>query len=149
MFPLVREAIAGVTLRDWLRFAKRAANPRRAQHKGIIVVVRRPRVLPCGLFVYRRDNDLTRGAVLVAEHFVAVDVLDPEPVMTALVAELDTLARRLGCTAIRTMVLNPHSLVASGLHAAGHRQEGASLWKDVAEPPADERPATSKGPALN
>ena len=143
MFPLVREAIARVTLRDWLRFAKRAANPRRAQHEGIIVVVRQPRALPCGLFVYRRENDLTRGAVLVAEHFVAVDVLDPAPVMAALVAELDTLARRLGCTAIRAMVLSSHSLVARGLRAAGHREHGASLWKDVAAAPEDEAPPTT------
>lgn len=134
VYPLVREAIPGLGLRGWLRFARRATAPRRALREGIMVVVRLPRALPCGLFVYRRESDLARGPVLVAEHFVAVDLLDPAPVMRALVAELDALAQRLGCQAIRAMVLSDASLLASGLHAAGHRAEGEALWKDVKRP---------------
>lgn len=136
VYPLVREAIPGIELRAWLQFAKRVADPRRAAREGVIVVVRRPRLLPCGLFVYRREVDLERGPVLVAEHFVAVDVLDPEPVMHALIDELDGLARRLECGAIRAMVLGKSSQLAARLHAAGHRAEGAALWKDVETPAA-------------
>jgi len=132
VYPLVREAIPGLDLRGWLRFARRIAAPRRAQREGIIVVTRRPRALPCGLFVYHRETDLARGPVLVAEHFVAVDLLDPAPVMRALIDELDVLARHLGCVAIRAMVLSQASLAASRLHAAGLRLEGETLWKDVA-----------------
>ena len=62
-----------------------------------------------------------------------VDVLDPQSVMSALVNELDALAERLGCSAIRTMVLGQTSLAASGLYAAGHRPEGATLWKPIEE----------------
>ena len=134
VYPLVREAIPGMDLKAWLRFAKRVGNPRRAGREGIIVVQRKSRPMPCGLFVYRRDNDLAHGPILVAEHFVAVDLLDPEPVMRALVAELDALAVRLECTAIRAVVLGHASLIAAGLHEAGHRSEGETLWKDLDAP---------------
>jgi hypothetical protein len=138
VFPLVREAIPGIDLRTWLRFARRAGDPRRAPREGIIVVVRSPRPMPCGLFVYRKEQELGHGDVLIAEHFVAVDVLDAEPVMQALIAELDQLARRLGCSAIRAMVLNPSSQTASQLATAGHRPAGSALWKDVAKPADDD-----------
>jgi hypothetical protein len=136
VFPLVREAVPGLDLKTWLRFARRIANPRRAGQGGIIVVQRRARPMPCGLFVYHRDHDLAHGPILIAEHFVAMDVLDAEPVMRALIGGLDTLAERLGCTAIRAVVLGQTSLVAAGLRAAGHRPEGATLWKPVEETPA-------------
>jgi hypothetical protein len=131
VFPLVREAIPGLDLRTWQRFARRATDPKRAGREGIIVVVRRPRPMPCGLFVYRKEQELGHGDVLIAEHFVAVDLLDADPVMQALISELDRLARRLGCSAIRAMVLNPSSQTASQLAIAGHRPAGSALWKDV------------------
>lgn len=131
VFPLVREAIPGLDLRAWLRYARRASAPRRAEREGIIVVVRQPRQLPCGLFVYRCEPELGRGMVLVAEHFVALDLLDPTPVMRALVEELDALARRLGCRAIRAVVLSQASSIAMRLRDAGHRREGETLWKEL------------------
>jgi len=134
VYPLVREAVPGIDLKGWLRFAKRVGNPKRSPRGGIIVVTRKPRSLACGLFVYHTEDDLECGLTLVAEHFIAVDVLDPEPVMGALVAELDALAARLGCVAIRAMVLSQSSLLAEGLHAAGHRPEGATLFKVVGQP---------------
>ena len=139
VFPLLREAIPGLDLRAWLRFARRAADPKRAGREGIIVVVRAPRTMPCGLFVYRKEDELGHGNVLVAEHFVAVDLLDAEPVMQALIAELDLVAKRLGCGAIRAMVLNPSSATAAQLASAGHRPAGSALWKDV-QPGASDKP---------
>jgi hypothetical protein len=133
VYPLVREVVPTLDLKSWTRISRRIANPRRAGQGGIRVVLRSPRPLPCGLFLYRREYDLAHGPILVAEHMVAVDVLDPQSVMTALVGELEALAERLGCSAIRTMVLGQTSLAASGLYAAGHRPEGATLWKPVEE----------------
>ncbi len=133
VYPLLREAIPTLDLKTWTRLSRRLANPRRTGQAGIRVALRSPRLLPCGLFLYRREHDLTHGPILVAEHMVAVDVLDPEPVMSALVRELESLAERLGCTAIRTMVLGQAALAASGLYAAGHRPEGATLWKPIEE----------------
>lgn len=139
VYPLVREVVPTLDLKTWTRASKRLANPRRADQSGIRVVLRSPRQLPCGLFVYRREHDLAHGPILVAEHMVAVDVLDPQPVMSALVSDLEALAERLGCSAIRTMVLGHASLAASGLYAAGHRPEGATLWKPVDDRPPDRK----------
>jgi hypothetical protein len=136
VYPLVREVIPLLDLKTWTRIARRIANPKRAEHAGIRVVLRSPRPLPCGLFLYRREDDLAHGPILVAEHMVAIDVLDPQPVMSALVRDLEALAEQLGCSAIRTMVLGQSSLAASGLYAAGHRPEGATLWKPVEDMPA-------------
>ncbi len=133
VYPLVREMVPTLDLKSWTRIARRIANPRRADQAGIRVVLRSPRPLACGLFLYRRELDLVHGPILIAEHMVAVDVLDPQSVMSALVTELEALAERLGCSAIRTMVLGQASLAASGLYAAGHRPEGATLWKSVEE----------------
>jgi hypothetical protein len=65
--------------------------------------------------------------VLIADHFVAVDLLDPAAILVALVEELDDLAKQLGCQAVRSVVHGGERDVADGLHAAGHRLEGASL----------------------
>ena len=129
LFPLMREAVPGLELKTWLRFTRRIDTPRRAAQCGIIVVQRRARPMPCGLFVYHREEDLTHGPTLVAEHLVALDLLDPAPVIRALIGELDRLAKELGCSAIRALVLGQESLVATELREAGHRPEGATLWK--------------------
>lgn len=131
VYPLVREAVAGLDLKTWVAFAQKIANPRRAAQGGILAVTRAGRNLPCGVFLYRREDQLPDGAVLVAEHFVAMDVVDPQPVVQALVEELDALAKRLSCTAIRVVVPGDDSLLRSGLQAAGHRPRGLSLWKPV------------------
>lgn len=144
VFPLIREAVPALDMKAWLRFARRMTNPRRTDDTGIMVVYRRSRKLPCGLFLYHRENDLAHGSVLVAEHFIAVDVLDPQPVMRALTAELDALAGRLGCSAIRAMVLREDSIAETSLYAAGHRPAGAALWKDVpATKPEDPKVETN------
>jgi hypothetical protein len=145
VFPLLREAIPGLQLQSWLRFARRVTAARRAGHSGIMVVRRTPRPMPCGLFLWRRDEDLAHGAVLVAEHLVAIDLLDTEPVMAALVAELERLAQRLGCGGIRTMVIRPDAPFATRLLAAGHASQGAAMWKPVeGSPPGAPPPRKRK-----
>jgi hypothetical protein len=131
VFPLLREAIPALDLQAWLRYARRLTTPRRTGHSGIMVARRAPRPMPCGLFIWRRDDDLEHGAVLAAEHLVAVDLLDPEPVRAALVQELEALAQRLACGGIRTMVIRPDAPVAARLLAAGHANEGAAMWKTL------------------
>jgi len=133
VFPLVREAVPGLDLKTWVAFAQKIAHPKRAAESGILAVTRAGRSQPCGVFLYRREPQLPEGSVLVAEHFVAIDVVDPQPVVEALVAELDALAKRLGCAAIRVVVPGDASLLRSGLQAAGHRPRGLALWKPVSE----------------
>ena len=125
LYPLVREAVAGLDLRTWVAFARRIALPRRTAQCGIIAVTRRGRSLPCGMFLYRCEKRLPEGAALVAEHFVALDVIDPQPVV-------DALARRRGCTTIRVLVPGDASLLQSGLQAAGLRPRGLALCRPVA-----------------
>jgi hypothetical protein len=126
VFPLIREAVATIDLSTWLRFARQLTGPRRAGQCGIVTARREGRAFPCGLFCYRVEDDLKLGKVLTADHFVAVDLLDPGAVLGALVKELDVLAERLGCQAVRSLVHGGAPIVAGGLFAAGHRPEGAS-----------------------
>ncbi len=51
VYPLLREAIPGLLLPAWLRFARRISALRRAGQSGIIVARRAPRPMPCGLFI--------------------------------------------------------------------------------------------------
>ncbi len=127
VYPLVREAFPTLDLSAWLRFARQLTGPRRGGQCGIISARREARTFPSGLFCYRVEDDLKLGKVLVADHFVAVDLLDPAAVLTALVEELDSLAKRLGCHAVRSLVHGGAADVEGGLYAAGHRPEGASL----------------------
>ena len=131
VYPLVREAFPPLDLASWLRFARQLTGPRRKGQSGIMAARREARVFPCGLFCYRVEEDLERGRVLVAEHFVALDLLEPQAVLNALVAELEALGTRLGCTAVRSLVHRPEQQIAGGLSAAGHARDGELLVKDL------------------
>ena len=135
VYPLIREAIPGLSLAAWLRFAQVATGARRGGQSGIIVARRENHDFPNGLFCYRVGPDPGLGKVLVAEHFVAVDLLHPDEVLAALVAELDALGKRLGCRAVRSIVHGAD--VEGGLAQAGHATVGSILGKalpDLAEP---------------
>src|SRR4051812_22342301 len=137
VYPLIREAIRGLSLSAWLRFAQSAlggtnsAGARRNANSGIIVARRESHGFPCGLFCYRVDPDPALGKILVAEHFVAVDLLHPADVLAALVEELDALGKRLGCKAVRGIVHRPE--IEGGLASAGHSMVGSILGKSLAE----------------
>jgi hypothetical protein len=147
VYPLVREAVPTLDLTAWLRFARQLIGPRRNGHSGIIAARREARVFPSGLFCYRVEDDLKLGKVLIADHFVAVDLLDPAGVVAALVEALDGLAKRLECQAVRSLVHGGASDLEDGLQAAGHRLEGASLLlKQLLEKPASRGAGARKTP---
>jgi hypothetical protein len=127
VFPLLREVIPTLTLPAWLGFVRQLAAVRPVGHAGIVVARRVGRAFPCGLFCYRILQDLERGRVLVADHFVAVDLLDPGAVLQVLVRELEAVGARFGCSAIRGVVAGEQPELAVGLSAAGHTME-ASLF---------------------
>jgi hypothetical protein len=131
VYPLIREAIPGLSLTAWLRFAERATGARRSGQAGIIVARRESHDFPNGLFCYRVDPDPALGKILVAEHFVAVDLLHPDDVLAALVAELDALGQRLGCKAVRSIVRGED--VEGGLAQAGHATVGSILGKALGD----------------
>jgi hypothetical protein len=137
VYPLVREAVPTLDLATWLRFARHLTSPRRPGQCGIVAARRETRLFPSGLFCYRVDDDLKLGKVLVADHFVAVDLLDPAAVLAALVEELDSLGKRLACQAVRSLVHGGARELEGGLYAAGHRPDNASLLlKKLLEAPA-------------
>jgi hypothetical protein len=136
VYPLIRQAVPTLDLAGWLRFARTLTHPRRPELGGIVVATRPPRPFPCGLFCYRQERDLIHGKVLVAEHFVALDLLEPDLVLAALVNELDALAKRFGCAAVRSVVHGSATEIAGGLAAAGHQPEASLLlWKPIPVPP--------------
>lgn len=154
VYPLIREAVPNLALADWVRFARTLTGTRRAGQTGIVAARREGRSYPCGLFCYRVDQDLERGKVLSAEHFVAVDLLDPAAVLASLVAELEALGRRLGCSAVRSVVHGAEPAISGGLTAAGHAPEGTLLLKPLlngAKPRRTEakgRDAPARSPTL-
>jgi hypothetical protein len=129
VFPLIRQAVPALDLPGWIRFARPLANPRRPERGGIVVARRPPRPFPSGLFCYRQERDLAHGKVLLAEHFVALDLLEPEAILAALLAELDTLGKRFGCDAVRSVLHGPAPEIAGRLAAAGHVPEASLLCK--------------------
>jgi hypothetical protein len=131
VYPLIREAIPGLSLTAWLRFAQNATAARRNGQAGVIVARRSGHDFPSGLFCYRVDPDPALGKILVAEHFVAVDLLYPDDVLAALVAELDVLGQRLGCQAVRSIVHG--DAVEGGLAQAGHAAVGLILGKALGD----------------
>jgi hypothetical protein len=135
VYPLIREAIPGLSLAAWLRFAQGVTSPRRVGQAGIIVARRQGHDFPSGLFCYRVDPDPALGKILVAEHFVAVDLLHPDDVLAALVAQLDALGERLGCKAVRSIVHG--EAVEGGLAQAGHATIGSILGKVLRDRPAE------------
>jgi len=150
VYPLIREAVPTLDLPSWLRFARQLTGPRRGGQGGIIAAWREGRVFPSGLFCYRVADDLKLGKVLIADHFVAVDLLDPGAVLAALVEQLDGLAKRLGCKAVRSLVHGGAPSVAGGLYAAGHRPDSASLLlKTLLEPPHGGHSGHRKTPPLH
>lgn len=131
VYPLMREAVPGLQLSEWLRFARRLARARQREASGIVVARRPARPWPSGMFCYRRKHELGVGPVLAVCYVVALDLLGPATVLAALMAQLDTIAAQLGCVAIYTTVHRGGASVTDGLFAAGHRPEGAVLTKPV------------------
>lgn len=129
VYPLIREALPGLALAGWVKFARGVTGVRRNLTAGIVVARRDGQTFPSGLFCYRVERDLTRDKILVAEHFVAVDLLYPGDVLDALVGELDRLGARLGCGAVRSIVRRRD--LQGTLTLSGHEDAGALFSKTL------------------
>jgi len=141
-FPLIREAMPSLDIKSWTRLARDLTDPRRSRQRGILAARRHQRRHASGLLYYRKEHDLERGAILIADHYVAIDLLDARPVVAALITALERLAVELHCSAVRSVLHASSADIASELYSAGHYLEGATLCKPVSPQsvPAHEGP---------
>jgi hypothetical protein len=129
-YPLIREVEPGVPLETWLSFVRRTANPH-ARRTGIMVATRKGQRFPCGLFCYRCHEDLRLGNVVTADYFVAVDMLDPTPVVDAMIDALESLGEQLLCHSVRTVAHRRADVLSGCLRTWGHRVEATNFVKHL------------------
>jgi hypothetical protein len=134
-YPLVRAVAPQVSLEEWLRFARHATGRARTGREGVTTVRHAGRAFPSGLCCWRRDLDLAEGLVLTAEHIIAVDILDAAPMFDALAAELERIAARLGCRAVRSVLHPDATALAQRLRQGGHQPAATMLSKPLRPPP--------------
>ena len=130
-YSLMQAADPSLRLVRWLRYARRVADQADSASDGMLVARRGATSHPCGAVCYQRVRHLRHGPVLTAEHFIALDLLQPEAVLSALAAELEVVAARLGCGTIRSIVHGSGAAVLGHLHSTGHILEGILLTKSL------------------
>ncbi|MGC8477326.1 MAG: hypothetical protein ACP5NP_13305 [Acetobacteraceae bacterium] len=121
VYPLVRSLRPAPDKVAWRRHARQSLAAAAGGRGGIMVARRAGREHPSGLCCWRKEWDFQRGPVLTASHFVALDILDPAPVLAALAGGMTALAARLGCVEARALVAGEATgaLAGAGLHPAG------------------------------
>jgi hypothetical protein len=130
-YPLMRQVAPALSLQRWMQYARKLAGGREPPRKGILVARRRGATYPSGAVCYHLERGMTHESILVAEHFIALDLLHPEVIHAALVAELESIAKMLGCTAVRSIVHGGGPALLDELRVAGHETEGVTLTKTI------------------
>lgn len=132
-YPLVHLAVPTLDLPAWRRFARLALDRRRGSLAGILVAKRAARRHICGLVCYRREPDLILGQVIRARNLIAIDILDTQSIILALISNLRSLARANGCSSVHLMM--PDSEFATSLlpDLIAHldRRSAFNRWVDV------------------
>jgi hypothetical protein len=132
-YPLVHLAVPTLDLPAWRRFVRLALDARRGKRAGILVARRAARRHICGLVCYRREPDLILGQVMQARNLIAIDILDTQSILLALVSSLKSLARANGCSSVHLMMPDAE-FAASPLPDLIARQDDHSTfnrWVDV------------------
>jgi hypothetical protein len=129
-YPLMREALPGLTLKVWMAYARRLPSQGR-RGRGILVARREGLPQLLGAVHYERGRDLQLGVVLRSEHFVALDLLHPQDIVVALIAGLESVAKDLQCDAIRLVVQQRFAAMAQGF-GGGQQADGLVLTRLVA-----------------
>ncbi len=138
-FPLIQIAFPAVSLEDWRDFA---TPPARAQGQvdGGIITVDSEQGYIVGLCCYRVAQDLRHRAVLLANHFLILDLIGQQAVGRALADAVESLARNRRCTAIHTSlpeagVKGADDWLVRILRSRGHRVESLRMCKLLANSP--------------
>ncbi len=135
-FPLIQIAFPAVSLEDWRDFATPLARAQGPADDGIITVVSEQDYI-VGLCCYRVTQDLRHGAVLLANHFLILDLFGQQAVVRALADAVESLAREWCCTAIHTSlpatgVKGAENWLVRNLRSRGHRVETLRMCKLLA-----------------
>lgn len=131
-FPLIQSVRPDLDLGTWRAFAQQLAAPEAAAEHGI-VAARGENGYLLGLVTYRIKRDLGCGPALLAEHFVALDLIDRAPVAAALIAALDEVGHHYGCVALHVILPRSQAGLLGSFRAAGYRPDGAVLCKRLGD----------------
>lgn len=131
-YPLIRTLCPSAELEGWRRFARQRLSPDIEVGTGILAV-RNEQGCIVGIGAYQITCDLLHGPILLADHFCALDIVDPANVARALEGGIERVARRHGCSAVHTTVASSDgqgdSWLCGILHERGHRVEGLHMCK--------------------
>ena len=122
VYPLMRLADPSISFARWLQYAGGLSGRDRAP-RGVLIAKRRSHLHPAGVVCYHCERDID-ARMLVAENFVATDVLYPEALATALLTGLNSVAITLGCQAIRTVVTQTGTPLDAPMCMAALRLQG-------------------------
>ena len=131
-FPLARLLVPALGLPTWQRFAREMTSGGAQADRGILTAEGEGGYL-CGLVIYRVIHDLRHGRVLTADHVIAFDMVDRNPVAAAVLAALEDLCTALGCDALHTSLEAPQEGLKAVWENAGHHTEKTLLCKTAAE----------------
>ena len=117
-FPVVQAAWPSVDLAVWKNFVRffRAEN---TAGQSDVVALRNPAGYLCGVLAYRRDWDLQTGPILIAQLFLAIDLLNSSRTIGALIEAVEARAYQLGCAAIQVRLCKEQVQLATCLNKLG------------------------------
>lgn len=130
VFPLVHATAADIDLPRWRSFARRMIDAQARPAYGAIGL-RNAAGYICGLLIYRAEHDLRHGAVLAVDLFAALDLLNEERPIRALMQVADAKARELNCAATHIRIGTSQKSLAEYFAAAGYSQEAILFCKTV------------------
>lgn len=130
-FPLIQNLWPEHSLIDWRLFA----NQRLGSGQGGILGLRGESGHLNGLAIWRRASDLEHGLVLIVDYLVALDLVEPEKVASALVDGLESLATGCGARAVQVTLPPTETILLRPFLAAGHHLEGVKLCKAIGPAP--------------
>ncbi|MCW8308014.1 hypothetical protein AruPA_13270 [Acidiphilium sp. PA] len=96
-FPIIRLAMPDVQLAAWRQYARRAITSK-SPGRGILAARWHARHHPAGLACFDTRTELDTTKTLCARPVVAVDILHPDRLITALVKQLCAIAQITHCT---------------------------------------------------
>ena len=120
-YPVITMAMPELSFDAWCSFAK-AQIAEDEPPRGIVTVDSEQDYI-VGLGAYRLERDLHDDRVMIANHFVAVDLIRREVVAETLANELESVAKRHRCSALHT------HLPGGGMRAAPIA--GCTSWRIV------------------